>query len=180
MVWQVETAETDKPHGRLRARTLSKVSEEPIYGADIVMAIEARGPDFEMKKGFLAQAKRLEYGKKLSTADYNGLRKQCQNMLNVTAASFVFIYSRTGVTVLSANAIITSSNRDLWALPTWPIDVLYYDFAICWIGDYRLRTTTRRTLDELRATLDANAAIRVLGKPKLKEATPRRRRRVQV
>jgi hypothetical protein len=176
MIWQVSTAEAEKGYGRLRARTLSKVSEEPLFGADIVMTIEARGPDFEVKKGFLAQAKRLEGGKHLSTDDYNGLRKQCHDMLGVTSASYVFLYSTTGVTVISANAVLASRNRDLWSLPTWSIGTLYYDFAICWVGDYRLQTTSRRTLEDLRSLVDANAAIQVLGKPKLEKMSSRIRR----
>lgn len=102
-------------------------------------------------------------------------------MLNVTSASYVFLYSTTGVTVVSANAVTAAMNQDLWAIPTYSLKVLYYDFAICWVGDNRLRTTTRRSLNELRTSLDANAAIKVLGTPKYKDAQPSRRgRKIQL
>lgn len=132
MVWQVETEEAELGRGFFKARTLSKVSEEPFYGADIIMVIDAAGPGYEVKKGFLAQAKRLERGKYLGTDAYNDLRKQRHDMLNVTSASYVFLYSTTGVTVVSANAVTAAMNQDLWALPTYPLEILYYDFAICW------------------------------------------------
>ena len=181
MVWQVETEESGTGRGIFKARTLSKVSEEPFFGADIIVVIDVAGEGYEVKKGFLAQAKRLESGKYLSTDAYNDLRKQCHDMLNVTSASYVFLYSTTGVTVVSANAVTAALNQDLWALPTYPLAALYYDFAICWIGDKRLRTTSRRSLKDLRANLDANAAIKVLGTPKHKDALPRKRgRQIQV
>ncbi|WP_322889992.1 MULTISPECIES: hypothetical protein [unclassified Yoonia] len=177
IVWQVETDEAGTGRGTFKARTLSKVSEEPFFGADLIMVIDVAGAGYEVKKGFLAQAKRLEPGKYLSTDAYNDLRKQCGDMLNVTSASYVFLYSTTGVTVVSANAVTAALNQDLWALPTYDLEILYYDFAICWIGDQRLRTTTRRSLKDLRASLDANAAIKVLGTPRHKDAPPRKRGR---
>lgn len=64
MVWQVETEEAETGRGIFKARALGKVSEEPFFGADIIMVIDAAGPGYEVKKGFLAQAKRLERGKK--------------------------------------------------------------------------------------------------------------------
>lgn len=176
MIWQVRTAEAHEARGWIKARSLSKVSEEPIYGADIIMVMDASGPGYQVKKGFLAQAKRLEEGKYLRANDYNKLRGQCHDMLKVTSSSYVFLYGTTGVTVISANAVIASLSQDLWSLPTWSMRILYYDFAICWIGDYRLQTTTRKTLDDLRTSLDANAAIEVLGFPKLEEGRRSRRR----
>lgn len=175
IVWQVETNVAGSGRGIFKARTLSKVSEEPFFGADIIMVLDVAGAGYEVKKGFLAQAKRLEQGKYLSTNDYNDLRKQCHNMLSVSPASYVFLYSTAGVTVVSANAVTAALNQDLWALPTYSLEILYYDFAICWIGDNRLRTTSRRSLEDLRANLDANAAIKVLGTPKYKDAPPRKR-----
>lgn len=177
MTWQVRTAEAREGRGWLKARSLSKVSEEPVYGADIIMVMDAVGPGYQVKKGFLAQAKRLEKTKYLSASGYSKLREQCHAMLKVTASSYVFLYGTTGVTVISANAVIASVSQDLWSLPTWQINILYYDFAICWIGDYRLQTTSRRTLDDLRASLDANAAIEVLGFPRLEKGPPPRPRR---
>lgn len=180
MVWQVRTAESEKGFARIRARTLHKVVEEPLFGADIVMTIEAVGSNFEVKKGFLAQAKRLEQGKRLNTRDYNQLKKQCRDMLAVTPASFVFLYSTTGVTVVSANAVVSQSKQDLWKLKIWDLFVLFLDFAICWVGDTRLQTTSRRSLDDLRVAFDANAAIEVAGKPKARKTATRRRRHIEV
>lgn len=180
MAWQVRTTEGEKGFARLQARTLHKVVEEPLFGADVIMTIEAIGRNFEVKKGFLAQAKRLERGKRLTTRDYNQLKKQCRDMLAVTPASFVFLYSTTGITVLSANAVVSQSKQDLWKLETWNIFVLFLDFAICWVGDTRLQTTTRRSLDDLRVAFDTNAAIEVAGKPKSRKTETRRRRQIDV
>jgi hypothetical protein len=180
LVWQVQTSTSEKGIGRLKARSLGKVREEPMYGADLVMVIEASNDHYEVRKGFLAQAKRLEVGKRLSAKEYGDLRAQCHQMLLTSASSYVFFYSKTGVHVVSANAVLADRTQDIWSLPTWTIEILFYDFAICWLGDYRLQTTERRSLEELRATLDANGAIRILGKPKFKESAPVRRRKVKI
>ena len=162
--WQADVATHLKGYGRLKARTLTPWKEEPELGADIVMVLDVDTPDFVVRKGFLAQAKRLDPGKLIDTSEHGRLIEQCEKMLYVTPASMVFLYSAKGVHVVPAAAVIQHKGRNLYDLVTYDAFVLYRDFAICWFGDPRIQATDRLTLASLRETLDANAAVRFVGR----------------
>jgi hypothetical protein len=153
-----------RPSVRLSARqTQSKGggSEESWSGADLLMVLEITAPDYEVRKGVLIQAKRLEPGKKLPTRIARDLRSQCKDMLDLTPASFVFVYSKTGVMTLSATTVEASERRDLHELEQWPNStaVFFTDFMKCWTGDPRLAATDRESLAVLRAESNARNAM---------------------
>lgn len=162
--WQVDVAAHLKGYGHLRARTLTPWKEEPELGADIVMVLDVDTPDFAVRKGFLAQTKRLDPGKWIEPGEHRRLIEQCERMLYVTPASMVFLYSTGGVHVVPAAAVLQHKGRNLYDLVTYDTSILYRDFAICWFGDPRIQATDRLTLASLRETLDTNAAVRFIGR----------------
>lgn len=162
--WQVDVAKEDKGSGRLRARSLTKTKEEPEFGADIVMALDVVTASYEVQKGFLAQSKRLERGSTLSNAEHRRLLGQCERMLAITPCSMVFLYGKDDVAVFPATAVLGIKNNNIWDIVSYPIEILYRDFAICWFGDPRLKATDHVSLEGLRLLVDAPDAIRFVGR----------------
>lgn len=150
--WQVEIANIPRGSGRLKARSLTRWKEEPDLGADIVMVLDVWTPDFVIRKGFLAQAKRLETGRSIEKAEHERLIEQCIRMLHVTPASMVFLYGSDGVKVIPAAAVLQHNGRNLYDIISYDIEILYRDFAICWFGDPRIQAVDRLTLENLRET----------------------------
>jgi len=164
--WQADVVTTRSGFGRLKGRTLSKWEEEPALGADIVMVLDVTTPEFVVRKGFLAQAKRLEVGATMDSTEHRRLIGQCEKMLLATPSSMVFLYSIRGVHVVPAAAVLQHRGRNLYDIETYSIGVLYRDFAICWFGDPSIQATERLTLEILRERMEANAALRVEGTAK--------------
>ena len=167
--WQVVTTDGSIGRARLRARTLKTTDEEPLFGADIVMTIYIQAPDYEVRKGFLVQAKRLERRANLSSDRRRKLLDQCQRMLELTPSSMVFLYHSGGVRVLPAVAVVAAKGENLWAIPSWGYGTLFFDFAICWFGDPRLQAVDPVALEGLRALVDARSALRFSGRSTTEE-----------
>lgn len=161
--WQVDVAVGGEGAARLRMRTLNKRTEEPRFGADLVMVLDLKLKDYTIRKGLLAQAKRLEPGKNMKTADWMKLRDQCADMLEITPASMVFLYSKSGITPISATAAVAYGQRDLHELETYSMEVFFRDFAICWIGDPHIQASDPASLEALRLVTGARAAVRFVG-----------------
>jgi len=162
--WQVDVATGDKARARLRMRSLTKTKEEPLHGADLVMVLDTELGDYSIKKGLLAQAKRLEPGTKMDADEWRRLRGQCERMLDVTSESVVLLYHKGGVTPISAAAVLAYQERDLFSIDTWPIEILYSDFARCWKGDPHIQATDPASLEALRLVTDARTAVRFVGR----------------
>jgi hypothetical protein len=176
--WQVEVALGGKGRAHLRARSLTKTKEEPLHGADLVMVLDLQLDDYRVRKGLLAQAKRLEPGQNMSASELQRLRGQCEKMLSITPASMVFLYHTEGVTPISATATLAYQNRDLFEISTWPMNIFYIDFVKCWIGDPQIQATDQASLEALRMLVDARAAIRFVGTPpRADDREPRRPKR---
>lgn len=167
--WQADVATAAKGHARLSARTLTKTKEEPEFGADIVMTLDIDTPTYSVRKGFLAQAKRLEPGKRMAPDEHRRLIGQCRRMLKLTPASMVFLYGRSGMRVIPATAVVAAGHADLDKIATYPSIWLYKDFAICWYGDSRLQATDPVSLEGLRMLVGAEAAVRFVGTPRARE-----------
>ena len=125
------------------------------------MVLHIVTPDYEIRKGVLVQAKNLEPGKKLDTSIAKVLRGQCKDMLNITSSSFVFLYSNSGVTTLSATQVEGSKRNDLHVLELWnnSTRIFFMDFINCWVGDPHLKATDKTSLAVFRALSHARNAI---------------------
>lgn len=101
-------------------------AEETIFGADFVGALHLDFPDFEARKGFLAQAKRQNEGRRLSTTEWGRLTDQCKKMMKFSNASFVFVYSLNGFFVVSAVSVLAcKGSEDLHTLHPMRIHHFY-------------------------------------------------------
>lgn len=137
---------------RLRARHLrsrGKRSEETRIGADIVMVLDVDLPDQRVIKGLFIQAKMLSPGEPMPSREWGRLQEQCDRMLRLTPAAFVLMYSNEGVRAFSASAIEATQQKSLWDSSTYPINWLFHDFFISWIGDRRITGTDSGSLSRL-------------------------------
>lgn len=70
-----------------------KNSQEKEFGADFDGVLDIDLDDYQAKKGFLAQAKRIEPFETMVAQERRRIVKQCKNMLDHTNEAFVFLYS---------------------------------------------------------------------------------------
>jgi hypothetical protein len=134
-------------------------SEESVIGADMVLVIDINGPDFAIQKGLIIQAKKLERFSALPSTDEQRLRDQCAAMLDRTPASYVLLYSKDGVHCVSAAGIEGCSSPRLGLIDQYPVEFLFADFFLCWIGDPRIKATDRDSLTVLRSMSQARNAL---------------------
>lgn len=130
-------------------------SQESKCGADFMGVLNISLPDFSVTKGFLAQAKLIRNG---SAGDVNELKRQCDKMLNLTPASFVFLYSRDDVWVVPAISVI-GANVDPVGLYGRSAKRFFEEHLECFIGDRNISSPTPMALDDLRRRFDARSAI---------------------
>jgi len=98
-----------------RAKTLTDSgpnAQDKTYRADFVGVLEIEVDGYSVKKGFLAQAMRAEPGETISVEKYEELKEQCERMLAISAASYLFVYSQTGVTVTPALEVTIATRRN--------------------------------------------------------------------
>jgi hypothetical protein len=125
-------------------------TEEAEFGADLLGVLRINFPDYQVAKGFLAQAKRQRAGKKLSAHEWNRMRDQCSEMLERTAESFVFVYSQDGVHMVPAVAVVACQQpHDLHDLHPITTGRFYAEHFRCFIGDRRIDRPTTSVLDGL-------------------------------
>ena len=127
-----------------------KDSEEKLHGADLMGVLDIDLPDYKVKKGFLAQAKKATPGSRFPKREWDRLTEQCKSMLARTPASFVFIYSRSyGIRIFPAVAALESGSRDIFDLYHHGVQRFFEDHIQCFIGDPRLDSPDTRILDTL-------------------------------
>ena len=126
-------------------------AEEKIFGADFLGVLQISFPEFEIRKGILAQAKRQNEGKKLSTTEWKRLVEQCKIMMKFSSASFVFIYSLNGFFVVPAVSVLACRDpEDLHTLHPMTIRSFYIQHFRCFVGDYGIHDDSPSILEELR------------------------------
>ena len=126
-------------------------AEEKTFGAVFVGSLHIDFPDFEIRKGFLAQAKKQNEGRKLPSKEWDRLTEQCKNMMKYSNASFVLIYSLNGFFVVPAVSVLAcKGSEDLHTLHPMRIHNFYKKHFRCFFGDYRIRDSSPSILDELQ------------------------------
>jgi len=133
-------------------------AQEKTYGADFVGVLHINIPEFKVAKGFLAQAKLLEPSAKIPHGEMQRMKNQCEQMLKLSPASFLFLYSTQGVTVVPAIAIV-SSNANPYELYRRGVSRFFEEHFESFIGDRRLSCTDIKTIDHLRAEYTARNAL---------------------
>src|SRR5262249_25053698 len=129
-------------------------TQEKKYGADFVGVLDVDLPEFKVKKGFLAQAKLLNSGL-MSAREFRRLVSQCEKMLALSPASFVFHESLGGIRIIPAIAVIGASGPDIAfntdAFYSRKISRFYEEHFECFIGDRSINEPSERTLAGLRS-----------------------------
>lgn len=143
---------------RWSAKTLTdrgKNSQESRHGADFMGVLNIALPDFTVSKGFLAQAKmvRGRYG-----VNMRDLREQCERMLNLSSASFVFLYSREGVRVIPAVAVL-GSDANLLDHYSRSASRFFEEHLECFIGDRNIQSATPDSLEALCERYECRSAL---------------------
>ncbi len=122
---------------------------EHAYGADFVGVLDLDLDTFDVTKGFLAQAKRLEPNRRMKTSEFNRLKRQCRRMLRLSPMSYVFIYSRSRVAVVPALAVLHLQTRNPLDLYSRTIARFFEHHFESFIGDSRISTPDLNILRRL-------------------------------
>jgi hypothetical protein len=123
-------------------------SQEKRYGADFLGVFQIRLTDYEVAKGFLAQAKRLDASGNLGAKERKRLRNQCERMLRQTPDSFVFLLSSNPVRVVPAISVVAGDNEPS-SLYDHGLRTFFENHFTCFIGDRLFKTSDARTLDDV-------------------------------
>lgn len=142
---------------RWSAKTLTdhgRGAQEREYGADFVGVLDIDLPDYSVTKGFLAQAKLLRAGS-MPTNEFDRLVSQCEQMLELSPAAFVFHQSPSEIRVVPAIAVVASSGPDIAFDPdglySRSVARFYEEHFECFYGDRRISRADAGILAELRA-----------------------------
>ena len=135
-------------------------SAESQLGADLLCALELRLNGFSVSKGFLVQAKKIEPSHPFRAQDYQELKAQCEKMLDISGASFVFLYSlQSGIRVVPAISIVGARSCNPHELESISLGECFMVHFECFLGDRRLAPAVGKTLQHL---LEEKRAKRVL------------------
>lgn len=134
-------------------------AEEKKVGADIIIHVSLNTPTQVYSKGTLIQAKRTEPQDRMTEAEFANLQSQCNKMLSITPASFVFNYARGSMRCGSATRIAGAANKPLDELCSWTSYRFFWELFRCPVGDKRLTSALVRDLPvplllKLKATGD--------------------------
>lgn len=163
---------------------------ENTIGADVLGVVRLEVGGRRESKGFLAQSKRdgedglhlVPPDKRYSHWLYRGdelqleksgsvgvtkpslrLTEQCENMLRLTPASFVFVYSAGQIAVVSATAVkahqtAPRNTKSKKPLGTKRLDDFFVHLADCFIGDESLSAASVADLSRLAIARGASSA----------------------
>jgi hypothetical protein len=146
--WQAKTM-TDRGPG----------AQEKRVGADFAGVFAADLPDFSVRKGFLAQAKLIRPGLPTSTTEHARLRSQCEQMLSLTPASFVFLYAPYGVSVVPAISIQSSNSLEPYEFYQRGVARFFEEHFESFIGDRRLQAATPTGLASILPDMNPRAVL---------------------
>ncbi len=130
-------------------------SQESIYGADFIGVLNIAIPEFNVSKGFLAQAKLV---RAYSAGDERKLIKQCEKMLSLSPASFVFLYGPDGVRVVPALSAVASGGQVL-QIYSRSAQRFFEEHLQCFMGDRNIQSATPTGLNAMCEEFRSRAAI---------------------
>ena len=127
-------------------------AQERKFGADFMGVLDLDLPEYKVRKGFLAQAKRIDWWGGMSGDEWDRMADQCKTMLLITPESFVFVYSPYAIIVIPAIAIISAQQHSrLSDFYSRKLLRFYEDHFECFVGDMQLHTADIKTLERLEA-----------------------------
>jgi hypothetical protein len=124
-------------------------AEESRYGADLLIRVAMDTPTQKFSKGVLIQAKKSERSDYWSTRQRNVLIEQCNEMLRVTPAAFVFHYSEKGIRCGAASRVAGATDVfSIAYLCGWSAYRFFLELFRCPIGDPRISSANVASLPE--------------------------------
>lgn len=123
-----------------------EANEEGQIGADLVIHVALNSRDLKYSKAVLIQAKRLEPSENMPKREQTRLAEQCRKMLDISAASYVFNFSRdemrcdSAANVKGLNGAITARGLQ------WRSYRFFLELFRCSIGDSRFTSANIRNL----------------------------------
>ena len=108
---------------------------------------------FKVNKGFLAQAKIITSG-----LNVGELHSQCERMLRLSPDSFVFLYSRVGVTVVPAISVMgtTGNPTELYSRSAARFFEEHFE---SFIGDGSISAPSVDVLEGIRERFEARTLL---------------------
>jgi len=139
-------------------------SQEKHFGADFLCSFSLKLPTFTVSKSFLAQAKRVEPSDYFSPTTCADMSSQCENMLGISPASFVFLYSRqAGVQVVPAISVVSARPCNPHELTSYSVSEFFTDHFECFIGDRSMAISSSAGVEGLLADLHVRKALALVG-----------------
>ena len=143
-----------------RAKTLTdrgRGAQEAEYGADFMAVFSVDVDGCRYSKGFLAQAKLVP--PETRNSESLRLARQCEKMLAMTSAAYVFLYSPDAVSILPALTVLGADGAALWKLHRRSVSRFFEDHFASFIGDRRMSAATPDTLTIMAGEFTARSAI---------------------
>lgn len=147
---------------RWRSKTLTfqgPHAQETRYGADFIGVLDIDVPGYSVVKGFLAQAKRVELVHTMNRRDWEDMKIQCEKMLALSPDSFVFLYSREGISVVPAISVVGCDIWNPYALSSRSVTRFYEEHFQCFIGDRRISAPSIETLNKLQVQFESRKLL---------------------
>jgi hypothetical protein len=124
-------------------------AEESRYGADLLVHVTMDTPTQKYSKGVLVQAKKSEPDDTWSGRKRGILVDQCNKMLAVTPAAFVFNYSERGIRCGAATRVAGATSAfSIAYLCGWTAYRFFLELFRCPIGDPRISSARIADLPE--------------------------------
>lgn len=152
LIGQLDAAFDDKIGGITWSSSILRhrkgiAAQEKMAGADMLFHVSITTPELTYSKGVLIQSKRINKDIAMTQRGHEELLGQCDKMLDITSASFVFNYTKSGMRCASANKISGSSSRVLNDSCDLTSYRFFLDLFKCTIGD---RNITSALYDDLK------------------------------
>lgn len=122
-------------------------AEEKKTGADMLFHVSIMTPQLTYSKGVLIQSKKVDEGAAMTVAAHKELISQCDKMLEITPASFVFNYTKSKMRCASATKISGADSRILNDSCNLTSYRFFLEFFRCTTGD---RKITSAKFDDLQ------------------------------
>lgn len=137
-------------------------SQEKEFGADFLGSLEINLDGFVVRKGFLAQAKKIEPYENFPSVEFGQLVSQCKKMMQFSPDSFVFLYSlANGITVVPAISVASSRNCNPHELTALTLKDFFRHHFDCFIGDRAISMASASSLDALCELYQARTGFRL-------------------
>jgi hypothetical protein len=150
-----------------KAKTLTdraQNAQESEFGADFFAVLEIKIQGYSVTKGFLAQAKLIEPNESMRSREFEEMQGQCAKMLKLSPASYVFLYSQAGITVVPALAVVGSARLNPHNLYQRSVSRFYEEHLASFIGDQRISAPNITTLEVLAADFAARSGLQLIAR----------------